>query len=259
MAILAVWNGAGLTDGATLTTTLAGPGDTPFALRNGTVQTIERIGAADHSDIVFAQAAGAASWIGWGQAVFGTTGLAQYTLRWYGTFTAWASASFTAATGLTGNNTTQQWRLTLAGTGAGTQAGQLRILTGTGTQLATSGSDVLPLNEPVRIEIGSDAGALTVRAYPGDATVPLATATATGLPSSGFDTVRFGPNSSTPTTPQFRYRHFAASDTAAPIGPVVPPPDAAWTVWDGAAEQPLTLEGVWDGAAIIPATYDTVT
>jgi hypothetical protein len=40
--------------------------------------------------------------------------------------------------------------------------------------------------------------------------------------------------------------------------PGIAPPTITVKVWDGAAEQPVSLAGVWDGAAIQPVSVDTV-
>jgi hypothetical protein len=88
--------------------------------------------------------------------------------------------------------------------------------------------------------------------------VGVAQAQAFGVAAS-IDSLRFGAVSTNPTVPQYWLDDFALSDEPTFIGPVVPPPTAAWSMWDGPQELPLTLDGVWDGTTVAPLSYDTVT
>ena len=37
------------------------------------------------------------------------------------------------------------------------------------------------------------------------------------------------------------------------------PDTTPWAVWDGAEEQPMTLDGMWNGTAVVPVTFDSIT
>ncbi|MEU4726528.1 hypothetical protein AB0G06_43615 [Nonomuraea dietziae] len=185
--------------------------------------------------------------------------MTSYAVRVYLELTAHASASIIVITGLTANNATAQWRVTLAGTGAGAQTGQIRITNGAGTTQASSGSSVIPLNQVVRLEAVIQSGAFTATAYSGDTNTVIATATATTVTTVDMDAVRFGPFSTAPTVPTFYLDDFALSDTAALIGPPSPAPSGAtWSLWNGTSEVPLSLEGVWNGTSVTPLSFDRV-
>lgn len=249
MTILASWSGDGLTAG-TLTTSSAGTGDTAFSAINGTAPTIEEAGTRSPR-IRVETTAGQSSSFQWGSAVLGS--LTAYAVRFYVEISAHNAGSwsliFAADAG-----TTRAWELRIAGTGAGTGTGQLRLNNASNVQIASSGTNVLPTGSLVRIEAVASAGTVTVTAYTGETDTVIATVT--GSVGSTIDTIRVGPINTTAVAP-FYVDDLAVSDTATEIGPL-DPPALTWTLWDGATEIPLTLDGVWTGTSTVAATFDTV-
>ncbi|WP_143020273.1 hypothetical protein [Sinosporangium album] len=230
-----------------------GAGDTPFGTLAATgTRTVVSGGPRSPRIRVSNNGAAGASWVAFGQPVFGAAGLSVYALRLYVELAAYGSTSFTLASGYTANNATQQWKIELAGSGAGAQAGQIRIRTGANVQLGSSGNDVIPLNQVTRFELTATASEIRAYVFAGESVSPLASAA--GTPPAGMtliDTCRFGPTTTSPLVADFYLDDLAVSDSAELIGPVVA---AGWvpSLWTGAAETALTVAGRWDGAVLVP-------
>jgi hypothetical protein len=248
MAFLARFSAVGLPDQTVVTTSTQGAGDTPFNAVAGAFR-VDTSGGRPR--IRVNQATGTAAYLAWDTAMGGERTV--YALRTYCEWTAFPSASAALLSAYSAAG--QQWRITLSGTGGGAP-GQVRMLSGAGAQVGSSGATLLATGTRYRIEVATSAGSLSVAAYAGDASSPLLEfSRVVGGPA---DSVRFGNVAASPTWPEFHLDSLALADTATYIGPsgTTPPPAGSWSLWDGVAEVPLTMSGLWDGTTVVPAVYD---
>lgn len=242
MAIVRQWSGDGLST-QTLTTSTVGTGDDAFNQVVGTLGVVTS-GTRSPRILVDQQAATFAYC-----RHFTDSALGDFALRFYIELTALASGSFVLARGGTDTDTPQSFRLDIAGTGAGSGAGQLRLRDVANTQIDDSGTDVLPINQLVRLEMICAAGNFTARAYSGETTTLIAEVS--GSVGTTTQYFRYGTSLTTPTAPDFYMDDIVLTDTATWIGAVAPVGTSyAWTLYNGTSEVPLTLDGVYNGSTI---------
>lgn len=249
MATLLKWDGDGLTPGAAVTTSTAGPGDTAPSAVVGT-PTLDASGARPPR-IKHVQAASVASYTTWSHVADGTMAA-----RWYTRFSGFPSASFTIAQGLLAGS--QKWRLDLAGTG-GSPAGEFRLRNDVNTQISDSGALGVPLNTELRVELTLATDVLTAWIFEGDSLTELFSISGTVGTTVTVDQIRVGNVLAAVTAPTFYVDDLQIDDVAVRIGAAGDPLFPTYAMWDGATEVPLTLDGVWDGVAVIPLTFGQLT
>lgn len=254
MAVVAQWLGNGLSEGP-LTSDTAGEGDTSFfvavpencsVVNSGPRPPRARIGAGD------------GVYLSWGVNKLNHT-FTECAVRMYAEFESWsAEPSVSFIQGFSGP---AQWKLDIAGS-TETHPGQVRLLNASNTLLADSGSDVVPLNTLVRIELViTAAGDMTAYVYLGDSTTALFTVNATGLTTPTFTALRVGNTAASVAGETWYMDDLMLSDTAELIGPweVEGSAEAKWSLWEDGVEKPLTLAGVYNGTSIVNAVVDRET
>lgn len=208
MALPVSWKGDGLSPG-TLSSTSAGPGDTPLgSLAGGASVTIDSSGSTPPR-IRFA--AGAANlYAGWNSTALGT--ISAYVVSAYVEFGTIASAQWAILAGSIGS--TVQWRLDVTGT-TNSVVGRLRLRSGT-AQVAES-SESLAAATLYRMEVVGNGSSITVTFYAGTSST-VAAGPITGTATSGsIDNVRFG-NFSSSTTPPVQF--FDDLSVASPVATI---------------------------------------
>lgn len=250
MAVIATWSGDGLANGTVVTTSTAGTGDNPFNVVSGTGGNVLVSNSGTRPPRIQIPAlTGQTKFVGWGSAVIGSH--TSYAARWYTEITSYSSAAFSIARGLSLGS--MVWRVDVAGTG-GSPPGEVRLRNGAVALLDDSGALGLALNTVYRFEAIVTGAVMTLNIYVGESLIPWDTLS--GTVGAAIDQIEFGTVVSG-TTALFYYDDLAFSDQAVAIGPVAPA-GPAWTMWNGTAEVPITLDGTWNGAAIDPATFDEV-
>lgn len=208
--VIASWEGDGLSDAISMTTSTAGVGDTPFDGVSGTASAPQTSATGSYSPrIIFPTITNQTRNLRWSPSI-GTH--STYATRVDTEFTSWPSNSFSVLRGETGGN--QEWRVDIAGTGG--TAGQLRLRDAANTIIADSGSTTIPLNSQVRFEVVSNAGAMTVNVYDGQSTNILISVS--GTVGSSIDTIDYGTVFSA-SPPDHYWDNFAFANTASEIGP----------------------------------------
>ncbi|GAA4059858.1 hypothetical protein [Actinomadura miaoliensis] len=211
MAIIAVWNGDGLADGTPVTTSTAGPGDTPFGLATGGAAVISASGSRPPRIQVDQQANTTAQFI-WRSGVFGTR--TAYAVRGYLELTAYPSVGTPILNAYGAGDTALRWRLDV------TSAGIVRLRDASNTIVATAPS-AIPIGVELRVEVVINSGAATARIYQGNSTsAPLVDLAGTvGASTDTSDSLRLSNPQTTPIWPRHYWDTIALSDTPAEIGP----------------------------------------
>lgn len=252
MAIVVSWSGDGLSDGS-MSTASAGTGDTAPTRVTGTAPVIETFGARPPSiavDVPVGQAF--EDYAVWRYA----TGVSNYAVRFY----------FYSTAINTGHVNGCRILSCLSGDGSTLRLMSLcyrsnrflGLALGYPTETQTLSPQALALNTWYRIELVVSGTSVTAYVYPGESLAPVFSwsATITTL-TTATQYFYFGKNAGGAFGKSY-FDDIRVADSAALIGPEVPPPASAWYIWDGVAEQPLTLSGEWDGSAVQPLTFDNV-
>jgi len=238
------WSGDGLPNG-TLDTTSAGPGDTTFGFVSPNVFVDNSGGRPPR--IRLAQVVGSNCYVSWGASRL-INPVPQGAIRMYAEFTGWhASNAFALLTAVDAVGGTV-WRVDISETD-----GNVRLRNAT-TLLAES-AWTLPLNQRLRIETIFSTSEFGVYVYLGDSSVVLNELAVTSLAAPQFVGIRFGNNASSYAIPTKYFDDIVLTEDPFLVGPPVPEPPTPLfpvTVWDGAAELPISSVAVWDGTNEIP-------
>lgn len=140
------------------------------------------------------------------------------------------------------------------------------LLLAAGTGQGGADGDASGTGQPVRIELGAGNGIGTPGATGAGTAETIVLTAGPGIGSTDDSHAGAGLPSVLTLTARAAVGTSALSGTGATVVLIVAagaghgsiPGAAVWTMWDGTAEQPLTLDGVWDGAAIQPVTFDHI-
>jgi len=211
MAIIAVWNGDGLTAGTPVTTSTAGTGDTAFNLATGGAAVISASGSRPPRIQVDQQANTTAQFI-WRSTVFGVR--TAYAVRGYLELTAYPSAGAPILNAYGAGDSALRWRLDVTSTGI------VRLRDASNAIIATAPSPI-PTGVELRVEVVINAGAATARIYQGDSTstVLVDLSGTVGAAGATTDAIRWSNPQTAPTWPRHYWDAIAVSDTPAEIGP----------------------------------------
>lgn len=234
MAVIAKYSADGLTPGATVDTTLAGPGDTSWGSVTGTPPTIVSGQGIRDPQIAFNQGAGSPSYISWGSGKLGGN-INVWGLRMYVKLSGVAASGWTLFSAYL--DTPMALKITVAGAGGVT--GQLRIRDGDNVQ---HGSTPIGLQTDTvyRVEILFGAGAVTINVYEGDGRALYTTANTNNaagpVPITSVNKMSFGPPDSTPTVPTFYLDDIQLINTATESGPAAVSTEPTLSLWTGTDE-----------------------
>jgi hypothetical protein len=207
VSVLIRWSGDGLS--GDLTTSSAGPGDTPPSFITGATPTIEPSGERPPA-IRFAQSGTTVNYAVW---IFSATDLASYTIRGYLNPTAFpASDQYAVWKVVNAGETLASWALAL------TSTGMLRIMDKNGGTVATA-TTALTAGTWYRIEAIVNGDSTDVRAFTEDTTDLHAQVTATLPASVPGGRVRIGNDFGSPNAPPFWFDDLAIDNTPALVGP----------------------------------------
>lgn len=233
MAVIAKFGADGLSDGATLNTSLAGTGDTSWGAIGGEAPTISDSGPRSPR-IKFSQPSGSASFISWGSSKLGGSHNV-ISLRTYVEMTGVAASGWTLLEAFSGSETA--YKIAVAGDGG--VANQLRIREGNDTQHGETPIG-LEVDTVYRVEVLFGHGSVMVNVYEGEGRTLYTRAdtnnTIGPVPATSVSKVAFGPPSSTPTVPTFYLDDILVQDTFAEGGPVGPFGTPTLSLWTGSEE-----------------------